>query len=124
MSLPGIIAVDVGGTKIRAGSVIDGALGHVQTVPTPASAGAQAILDTIAEATAVSEQDRLAQLFDITGAATPGRVSAGAAGLGGFKTALRLMGVIGSNRMAEPMAALDAAETERVREIVTAAGLL
>src|SRR5699024_8201346 len=27
-------------------------LGHVRTVPTPASAGAQAILDTIAEATA------------------------------------------------------------------------
>src|SRR5699024_10826398 len=50
--LPGIIAVDVGGTKIRAGSVIDGALGHVRTEPTPASAGAQAILDTIAEATA------------------------------------------------------------------------
>src|SRR5699024_1930417 len=42
----------VGGTKIRAGSVIDGALGHVRTVPTPASAGAQAILDTIAKATA------------------------------------------------------------------------
>ena len=52
MSLPGIIAVDVGGTKIRAGSVIDGVLGHVRTVPTPASAGAQAILDTIAEAAA------------------------------------------------------------------------
>ena len=52
MSLPGIIAVDVGGTKIRAGSVIDGVLGHVRTVPTPASAGAQAILATIAEATA------------------------------------------------------------------------
>src|SRR5699024_4995251 len=52
VSLPGIIAVDVGGTKIRAGSVIDGVLGHVRTVPTPASAGAQAILDTIAEAAA------------------------------------------------------------------------
>src|SRR5699024_5082827 len=37
--LPGIIAVDVGGTKIRAGSVVDGVLGHVRTVPTPASAG-------------------------------------------------------------------------------------
>src|SRR5699024_2661747 len=50
--LPGIIAVDVGGTKIRAGSVVDGVLGHVRTVPTPASAGAQEILDTIAEAAA------------------------------------------------------------------------
>ena len=52
MRLPGIIAVDVGGTKIRAGSVVDGVLGHVRTVPTPASAGAQAILDTITEAAA------------------------------------------------------------------------
>src|SRR5699024_2031030 len=75
-------------------------------------------------ATAVSEQDRLARLFEITGAATPGRVSAGAAGLGGFKTALQLMGVIASNRMAEPMEALDGGEAERVREIITAAGLL
>jgi glucokinase len=62
VSLSGIIAVDVGGTKIRAGSVVDGALGHVRTVPTPASAGAQAILDTIAEAAAAviaeTEADR------------------------------------------------------------------
>lgn len=45
-----VIAVDVGGTKIRAGSVIDGILGHVRTVPTPALEGRTAILDRIAEA--------------------------------------------------------------------------
>ncbi|GAA1853631.1 dihydrodipicolinate synthase family protein [Brevibacterium marinum] len=71
-----------------------------------------------------AEQDRLARLFQITGAADPQRVSAGATGLGGFKTALQLMGVIGSNRMAEPMLALDAAETSRVRKTISAEGLL
>ena len=74
--------------------------------------------------TVAAEQDRVAQLFEITGAATPGRVSAGAAGLGGFKTALQLMGVISSNTMAEPMESLNAAEAEKVRMLVSAAGLL
>lgn len=71
-----------------------------------------------------AEQDRMTRLFEITGAATPGRVSPGAAGLGAFKTALQLMGIIGSNRMAEPMEALDEAETRRVREVISAEGLL
>lgn len=52
MTLSATVAVDVGGTKIRAGSVIDGVLAHVRSVPTPATSGAQAILDTIAEAAA------------------------------------------------------------------------
>jgi len=74
--LPGIIAVDVGGTKIRAGSVVDGVLGHVRTVPTPASAGAQEILDTIAEAAAavIAELGRGA-------AVSEWRIGVGAAGV-------------------------------------------
>lgn len=71
-----------------------------------------------------SEQDRLARLFRIVLAATPGRVSAGAAGLGGFKTALQLMGVIASNRMSAPLAQLDEDETGVIREIMVAEGLL
>lgn len=71
-----------------------------------------------------SEQNRLARLFQVTSAADRQRVSAGAAGLGGFKTALRLMGVIGSNRMSSPMASLDQAETQRIRGIIEAEGLL
>ena len=51
MTLPATVAVDVGGTKIRAGSVIGGVLAHVRSVPTPATAGAQAVLNTIAEVT-------------------------------------------------------------------------
>ena len=52
MTLPATVAVDVGGTKIRAGSVIDGRLAHVRSVPTPATTGARAVLDTIAEVVA------------------------------------------------------------------------
>lgn len=72
----------------------------------------------------VSEQDRLARLFQVTAAADRDRVSAGAAGVGGFKASLRLMGVIGSRRMADPMASLDASEADCVREILAAEGLL
>jgi len=52
VTLPATVAVDVGGTKIRAGSVIDGELAHVRSVPTPAADGAQAVLNTIAEVAA------------------------------------------------------------------------
>ena len=78
MRLPGIIAVDVGGTKIRAGSVVDGVLGHVRTVPTPASAGAQAILDAIAEAAAaVIAEDEAGR----GAAVSEWRIGVGAAGV-------------------------------------------
>lgn len=69
------------------------------------------------------EQDRLAQLFRITGVAA-GRVSPGATGLGGFKTALVQMDVLSANTMAEPMQALNETEAAAVRELVEAAGLL
>ncbi|MHB1063090.1 MAG: ROK family protein [Georgenia sp.] len=46
-----VIGVDVGGTKIAAAAVdADGRCGRVLTIPTPASAGANAVLDAIAEA--------------------------------------------------------------------------
>lgn len=48
--IPGpVIAVDVGGTKIRAGVVLDSEVTHVVSVPTPAEAGAAAVLDALAE---------------------------------------------------------------------------
>lgn len=52
MTLPATVAVDIGGTKIRAGSVIGGVLRHVRHVPTPAAEGAAAVLDTVAEVVA------------------------------------------------------------------------
>ncbi|SDS60111.1 dihydrodipicolinate synthase family protein [Microterricola viridarii] len=71
-----------------------------------------------------AEQDRLARLFEIVFAPTPGRVSGGAAGLGAFKTALALLGVIDNNRMSEPMLSLNAEETARIRGILVSTGLL
>ncbi|MDO4917717.1 MAG: dihydrodipicolinate synthase family protein [Rothia sp. (in: high G+C Gram-positive bacteria)] len=73
--------------------------------------------------TARAEQDRLAKLFDIVFVETPS-VSGGAAGLGAFKTALQVMGVLDSNTMSQPMETLGTAETQRIRTIVESAGLI
>lgn len=44
-----VVAIDVGGTKIRAGSVIDDAVGRLREMPTPAAAGREDILSSITE---------------------------------------------------------------------------
>ncbi|GAA3727365.1 4-hydroxy-tetrahydrodipicolinate synthase [Spinactinospora alkalitolerans] len=71
-----------------------------------------------------SEQDRLARLFGIVRAAAPETAGGSTAGLGGFKTSLRLRGIIASSTMSAPMRELDADETEAVRLRVMEAGLL
>jgi 4-hydroxy-tetrahydrodipicolinate synthase len=71
-----------------------------------------------------AEQERLYRLFDIIWQATPGRTGFTAGALGGFKTALQLLGVISTNAMAPPMTALDDEETARIRAILTGSGLL
>ncbi|MFE5877379.1 dihydrodipicolinate synthase family protein [Rhodococcus sp. NPDC056506] len=75
-------------------------------------------------AAAKAEQDRLTDLFSIVEATTPGRVSAGAAGLGAFKTALALRGVITGNTMCAPMLSLDESETATIKVVLEQAGLL
>lgn len=75
-------------------------------------------------AAARAEQDRLARLFGIVDAPDTSRVSGGAAGLGAFKTALQLLGVIRSNEMSMPMRSVNAAETAVIRERLVEAGLL
>ncbi len=75
-------------------------------------------------AAAKAEQDRLTDLFSIVEAPTPGRVSAGAAGLGAFKTALALRGVITVNTMCAPMLSLDESETATIKVVLEQAGLL
>ena len=75
-------------------------------------------------AAAKTEQDRLTDLFSIVEAPAPGRVSAGAAGLGAFKTALALRGVISSNTMCAPMLSLDESEAAAIKVILERAGLL
>ncbi|MET9921138.1 dihydrodipicolinate synthase family protein [Streptomyces sp. NPDC059605] len=74
-------------------------------------------------AAARAEQDRLVRLFDIVRAARPGTASATAAGLGAFKTALMLRGIIATNAVSPPMRRLDAAETAGIAACLDRAGL-
>lgn len=69
-----------------------------------------------------SEQDRLAELFEIVFA--PVGKTGPAAGVGSFKTALQLMGLIASNTMSSPMTALDGDNVQRIREILSRQGML
>lgn len=71
-----------------------------------------------------AEQERLARLFQIIFQATPGRVGFTSGALGGFKTALRELGVIDTNGMAPPMTPLNDDETARIRAILEESGLL
>ncbi|MFJ1840559.1 dihydrodipicolinate synthase family protein [Streptomyces sp. NPDC088146] len=73
--------------------------------------------------TARAEQDRLVALLDIVRAARPGTASATAAGLGAFKTALMLRGVVATNVMSPPMRRLDEAETAAIAACLDRAGL-
>ncbi|MCU1493643.1 MAG: glucose dehydrogenase [Acidimicrobiaceae bacterium] len=70
------------------------------------------------------QQDRLVRLFEITRCADPSKKGPSSSGLGGFKTALMLRGVIATNAMALPQIALDEVEIARVREVLLSAGLL
>lgn len=73
---------------------------------------------------AAAEQDRIADVFNIVYTPKAGRVSGNAAGLGAFKTALMLMGVIKSNVMSAPMLALDEDETAAIKVILERTGLI
>lgn len=69
-----------------------------------------------------AEQDQLADLMNIV-AVTSG-VSGYAAGVGAFKTALSLMGVITTNQMTEPVSPLGAENSEAIAGVLRSQGLL
>ena len=69
------------------------------------------------------EQERLCRLFEIVWIAQP-RTSAGSAGVGAFKTAMRQLGIISTNVMARPQRMLNAEETAKVDAILRSTGLL
>ena len=69
------------------------------------------------------EQDRLCRLFEIVWLGIP-RTSMGSSGVGGFKTAMRRLGIIETNTMARPQRALNATEAARVDEIMRGVGLI
>ena len=69
------------------------------------------------------EQDRLVALFQIVFQGLP-HTSMGASGVGGFKTAMQLMGLIDRREMARPNRLLTEQGVARVRTILVECGLL
>lgn len=67
-------------------------------------------------------QERLIRLFAVALQGTP-RTSAGASGVGGFKTALKVMGLITHHHMNRPNLPLNGEETGRVAAILKAEGV-
>jgi 4-hydroxy-tetrahydrodipicolinate synthase len=74
-------------------------------------------------ATAKREQERLCHLFEIVRCGLP-RTSTGAAGVGGFKTAMQVLGIIETNLMARPQRTLNDDESAAVATILRGVGLL
>ena len=74
-------------------------------------------------ASARSEQDRLVALFQIVFQGLP-HTSMGASGVGRFKTALQLMGLIEHRHMARPNRLLPDEAVARVRQILVESGLM
>ena len=70
-----------------------------------------------------AEQDRLIRLFQMVFFAA-NELSAGASGVGSFKTALKLMGLIKSHHMGKPNRPLPPASVERVRQHLIEMNLL
>ncbi|MEI5100526.1 dihydrodipicolinate synthase family protein [Streptomyces sp. PmtG] len=71
-----------------------------------------------------AEQERLCALFRMTGVGDPARMGASSAGLGAYKAALHLRGVIACPATAAPQVPLTREETERVGKHLATAGLL
>jgi 4-hydroxy-tetrahydrodipicolinate synthase len=69
------------------------------------------------------EQERLIELFQIVFQGVPD-TSPNASGVGGFKSAMQLMGLIENRHMSRPNKVIDASRLERIRTILAGAGLL
>lgn len=73
---------------------------------------------------AKAEQERLLRLFAIVKAGDPARMGGSSRGLGAFKAALHLLGVIDCPVAAPPQVALNAEETSAIKVLLQEAGLL
>ncbi|KRE71082.1 dihydrodipicolinate synthase family protein [Arthrobacter sp. Soil762] len=109
------------------GALLGGAQGVVPGLGNVDPAGYRRLYDAAVAgdwAKAAAEQDRLADVFEIVYTPKAGRMSGNAAGLGAFKTALQLMGIIKTNVMSAPMLSLDEDETKAIRVILERNGLI
>ncbi|MCX4667318.1 dihydrodipicolinate synthase family protein [Streptomyces sp. NBC_01381] len=75
-------------------------------------------------ALARAEQERLCGLFGMVRVGDPSRMGGSSSGLGAFKAALQLRGVIACAATAEPQVPLSSGEVERVGKFLAGAGLL
>ncbi|MEV0114577.1 dihydrodipicolinate synthase family protein [Streptomyces sp. NPDC050844] len=75
-------------------------------------------------ALARAEQERLCGLFGMVRVGDPARMGGSSSGLGAFKAALQLRGVIACAATAEPQVPLSSGEVERVGKFLAGAGLL
>jgi 4-hydroxy-tetrahydrodipicolinate synthase len=71
-----------------------------------------------------TEQERLFRLFELVHAGDPARMGGSSSGLGAFKAALHLRGIIDHPVMATPHIPLNADEVARVEKHLAQAGLL
>jgi len=109
------------------GALLGGAQGVVPGLGNVDPAGYRRLYDAAAAgdwAKAAAEQDRLTDVFNIVYTPKAGRVSGNAAGLGAFKTAMMLMGIIKTNVMSAPMLSLDEDETAAIKAILVRTGLI
>lgn len=109
------------------GALLGGAQGVVPGLGNVDPAGYRRLFDAAQAgdwAKAAAEQDRLADVFEIVYTPRAGRMSGNAAGLGAFKTALQLMGIIKTNVMSVPMLSLDEDETAAIKVILERNGLI
>ena len=74
--------------------------------------------------TALAAQERIISLMRLHQAGDRRRIGASSAGVGAIKAALRLLGVIDSVRVAEPLTPLDRAETASIEQVLIENGLL
>jgi 4-hydroxy-tetrahydrodipicolinate synthase len=70
------------------------------------------------------EQERLMRLYTIVDVASPSRMGRGSAGLGAFKAAMKLRGIIDNAVLAPPQLPLNSEELLRIKEKLAEAGLL
>lgn len=73
---------------------------------------------------AAAEQDRLADLFGMVEAGDPARIGPSSAGLGSFKAALHLRGIIDCPATMPPQLPLSEQEVATIRTLLDRAGLL
>jgi 4-hydroxy-tetrahydrodipicolinate synthase len=108
-------------------TIIAGGHGAVPGLGNVDPAGYRALYDALEAgdlASAREKQERLVRLGALRSQAKRKEVGTTAGSIGGYKTALQLLGVIEHNAMAAPMTPLDDAEAAGVRAVLEAEGLL